>query len=140
MDNHYHLLIETPEANLVSGMRRLNGVYTQAFNRKHKRVGHVFQGRYIAQAQRLPARPKAREIIEKVSQAYHISPKQLFDRTHPEPYWAAVYLLRRAVNLPLNQVAAIAGISPGRVAQIQAKLDKDRESQKLSRLLKQYNV
>ena len=46
MDNHYHLLIETPEPNLVAGMRRLNGVYTQAFNRRHKRVGHVFQGRY----------------------------------------------------------------------------------------------
>ncbi len=46
MDNHYHLLIETPEANLVAGMRRLNGVYTQAFNRRHTRVGHLFQGRY----------------------------------------------------------------------------------------------
>ena len=46
MSNHYHLLIETPEANLVSGMRRFNGVYTQAFNRRHGRVGHVFQGRY----------------------------------------------------------------------------------------------
>ena len=48
MSNHYHLLIETPEGNLVSGMRRLNGVYTQAFNRRHRRVGHVFQGRYKA--------------------------------------------------------------------------------------------
>ena len=46
MGNHYHLLIETPQANLVAGMRRLNGVYTQAFNRRHNRVGHVFQGRY----------------------------------------------------------------------------------------------
>lgn len=46
MDNHYHLLIETPEPNLVAGMRRLNGVYTQAFNRHHRRVGHLFQGRY----------------------------------------------------------------------------------------------
>src|SRR5712691_10295212 len=46
MDNHYHLLIETPEPNLVAGMRRLNGVYTQAFNRRHGRVGHLFQGRY----------------------------------------------------------------------------------------------
>ena len=46
MDNHYHLLVETPEANLVSGMRRFNGVYTQAFNRRHSRVGHLFQGRY----------------------------------------------------------------------------------------------
>ncbi|TYO96833.1 REP element-mobilizing transposase RayT [Geothermobacter ehrlichii] len=48
MDNHYHLLIETPEGNLSAGMRQLNGVYTQAFNRKHGRVGHVFQGRFKA--------------------------------------------------------------------------------------------
>jgi REP element-mobilizing transposase RayT len=48
MTNHYHLLIETPEANLAQGMRQLNGVYTQRFNRRHGRVGHVFQGRYKA--------------------------------------------------------------------------------------------
>lgn len=48
MDNHYHLLIETPDANLSRGMRQLNGVYTQTYNRIHKRVGHVFQGRYKA--------------------------------------------------------------------------------------------
>jgi len=46
MDNHYHLLIETPEGNLSLGMRHLNGVYTQKINRKHDRVGHVFQGRF----------------------------------------------------------------------------------------------
>jgi REP element-mobilizing transposase RayT len=48
MGNHYHLLIETPDANLSRGMRQLNGVYTQSFNRTHRRVGHVFQGRYKA--------------------------------------------------------------------------------------------
>ena len=48
MSNHYHLLIETPDGNLSKGMRQLNGVYTQRFNRKHNRVGHVFQGRYKA--------------------------------------------------------------------------------------------
>jgi hypothetical protein len=48
MSNHYHLLIETPEANLAKGMRQLNGVYTQRFNRTHARTGHVFQGRYKA--------------------------------------------------------------------------------------------
>ena len=46
MDNHYHLLVETPESNLSLGMRQLNGVYTQWFNRTHDRVGHVFQGRF----------------------------------------------------------------------------------------------
>lgn len=48
MSNHYHLLLETPDANLSAGMRQLNGVYTQTFNRNHTRVGHVFQGRYKA--------------------------------------------------------------------------------------------
>ena len=48
MDNHYHLLIETPEGNLSVGMRQLNGIYTQRFNRRHRRVGHVFQGRFKA--------------------------------------------------------------------------------------------
>lgn len=48
MSNHYHLLVETPDANLSSGMRQLNGVYTQRANRRHRRVGHVFQGRYTA--------------------------------------------------------------------------------------------
>jgi len=46
MDNHYHIVIETAEANLSKGMRQLNGVYTQYFNKQHNRVGHVYQGRY----------------------------------------------------------------------------------------------
>jgi len=48
MNNHYHLLIETPYANLSRGMRQLNGLYTQRFNRRHQRVGHLLQGRYQA--------------------------------------------------------------------------------------------
>ena len=48
MDNHYHLLVETPEANLARGMRQVNGVYTQRFNRRHQQSGHLFQGRYQA--------------------------------------------------------------------------------------------
>jgi REP element-mobilizing transposase RayT len=46
MTNHYHLLVETPDANLSKGMRQLNGVFTQKINKKHHRVGHLFQGRY----------------------------------------------------------------------------------------------
>ena len=48
MTNHYHLLVQTPNANLARGMRQLNGVYAQAFNRRHGRDGHLFQGRYKA--------------------------------------------------------------------------------------------
>ena len=46
MSNHFHLMIETPKGNLSRGMRQLNGMYTQRFNRGHGRVGHVFQGRF----------------------------------------------------------------------------------------------
>src|ERR1044072_4951802 len=48
MDNHYHLVVETLDGNLAQGMRQLNGTYTQAYNRRHRRVGHLFQGRYKA--------------------------------------------------------------------------------------------
>ena len=48
MPTHYHLLIETVDPTLSRGMRHLNGVYTQTFNRRHRRVGHVFQGRFKA--------------------------------------------------------------------------------------------
>ena len=48
MDNHYHLLVETTQPNLTRFMRDLNGHYTIYFNRRHKRFGHLFQGRYKA--------------------------------------------------------------------------------------------
>ena len=46
MDSHYHLVVECPEANLSKGMRQLNGVYTQHFNRRHDEEGPLFQGRF----------------------------------------------------------------------------------------------
>lgn len=48
MDNHYHLLIETPDGNLSKGMRQVNAVYTQYANRMSGEGGHLFQGRYKA--------------------------------------------------------------------------------------------
>lgn len=48
MGNHFHLVVETPQANLARGMRRLNSEYAQGFNGRYGRVGHVFQGRYKA--------------------------------------------------------------------------------------------
>ena len=46
IDNHYHLVVECPNANLSKGMRQLNGVYTQHFNRRHGAEGPLFQGRF----------------------------------------------------------------------------------------------
>src|SRR6185436_5232717 len=48
MGNHYHFLLETPEANLVAGMKWLQGTYTQRYNGRHRVFGHLFQGRYKA--------------------------------------------------------------------------------------------
>jgi len=46
MESHYHLVLECPQANLSKGMRQLNGVYTQHFNRRHEQDGSLFQGRF----------------------------------------------------------------------------------------------
>ena len=48
ISNYYHLVVETVEENLSKGMRQLNGFYSQTYNRRHQKVGHVFQGRYKA--------------------------------------------------------------------------------------------
>ena len=49
MSNHYHLVLTTSQANLSTTMRQLNGIYAQKWNARHAHVGHVFQGRYVAQ-------------------------------------------------------------------------------------------
>ena len=46
MDNHYHLVFKTPEANLVSGMKWLQNTWTKRFNARHRLWGHLFGGRY----------------------------------------------------------------------------------------------
>lgn len=250
MDNHYHLLVETPEPNLVAGMRRLNGVYTQAFNRRHHRVGHLFQGRYkallvdqdayllelcryvvlnpvraqaakrpdqwpwtsygatagevpppswlsvnkvralfmsraayrrfvgegvgrsspwaelhgqiylggedflkrlqrrlpvrrvkgIARAQLHPLRPGVEDVTMAVGKAYRMPPDQVLNRASAPAYKAAVYLLRRAANLPLAEVASRAGVSPGRVSQIQAEIEGSRIDAVLQALIATYKV
>ncbi len=48
MGNHFHLMVETVDGNLAQGMRQLNAIYSQHFNRQHRHAGHVFQGRYKA--------------------------------------------------------------------------------------------
>jgi len=250
MDNHYHLLIETPEPNLVAGMRRLNGVYTQVFNRRQRRVGHLFQGRYkaivvdkdaylrelcryivlnpvrakavrspqrwpwssyratvgelaapswlaveevqalfsgrsayrrfveegigedspwaglrgqiylggdaflkrmqrrlpgrrvrgIARSHLEPLRPDAAAIEAGVAKAYRISIDRVLDRASGEAYKAAVYLLRRAANLPLAEVAKRAGISLPRVSQIQSEIEKGKLTEPLKSLVGDYKV
>jgi REP element-mobilizing transposase RayT len=250
LDDHYQLLLETPEANLVRGMRRLNGVYTQAFNRRHRRIGHVLQGRYkavlvekdahllelsayvvasavraklarsperwhwssyLATAGKMAApdwlavdavlrllakdraqarrayvrlvaealqkdgafpqlkrqiflgsdafvvrvekllaggrpraiaqpqhteRPKAEHIVRAVARAYEIARPAVLDRASGEPFKHAVYLLRRRANLPLQEVAALAGVSIGRISQIQSEIESHPADPALARCLR----
>lgn len=254
MDNHYHLLIETPEPNLVAGMRRLNGVYTQAFNRRHQRVGHVFQGRYksivvdkdsyglelcryialnpvrarmvkcaqnwawssyratagqvtapawldadwvlgqcggrnpvtayerfvaqgmdqtspwdslkgqiwlgsamflkrmerlaeaqpvanVPRQQRHPAHLTAAAVTAQVLAAYRIKDeKTLRTRDHQEAFQAWVYLLRRAVNLSLREVAQRGKVSPSRISKIQRAIETSQPSASLRGLLDKCKV
>lgn len=70
MGNHYHLLLETPEPNLVTGMKWLQGTYTQRHNARHRRRGHLFQGRYKA----IPVSADEQGYWEAVSSYIHLNP------------------------------------------------------------------
>ena len=249
MGNHYHLLLETPEPNLVQGMRRLNGVYTQAFNRRHGRVGHVFQGRYksilvdkpsyllelcryvvlnpvrggivaavedwhwssylpttgaipcppwlaaeavlglfgqgasarkayarfvaqglmetspweklrgqiylgseafhdqmqkrlpghvpkgISRSQLNPSRPGAQVVLRAVADAYGIGSAATMQRQSGAAFKQAVYLLRRRANLSLREVATMARVSIGRIAQIQSEIESMPIDETLRRIV-----
>lgn len=69
MNNHYHLLLETPSANLVAGMRWLQGTWTARFNARYRRCGHLFQGRYKA----LPVE-EDRNYFATVASYIHLNP------------------------------------------------------------------
>jgi REP element-mobilizing transposase RayT len=74
MSNHYHLLLETPEANLSLGMRWFQGAYTQRFNAIHHRRGHLFQGRYKAIPVQTDPREGGLEYFMELSTYIHLNP------------------------------------------------------------------
>jgi hypothetical protein len=81
MPNHYHLLLETPAANLVAGMRWLQSTYTLRFNAHHRECGHLFQGRYKA----LVVDGAEPEYLRVVSDYIHLNPARarLLDPERP---------------------------------------------------------
>jgi putative transposase len=74
MSNHYHLLLETPEPNLVAGMKWFQGAYTQRFNSMFKRRGHLYQGRYKAIPIATDPRDGGLEYFREVSTYIHLNP------------------------------------------------------------------
>jgi putative transposase len=70
MSNHFHLVLETPQANLVAGMKWLLGTYSNRYNRRHRRFGHVFGGRYKA----LVVDGSGNGYLRTVSEYVHLNP------------------------------------------------------------------
>ena len=84
LDNHYHLLLETPSGNLSQIMRHINGAYTTYFNVKRKRSGHLFQGRYKA------ILVDADEYAKELSRYIHLNPVRAKMVETPEDYdWSS---------------------------------------------------
>jgi len=85
MGNHYHLLVETPRGELNRALRYLNGVYTQSFNRRHGRVGHLFQGRYKA------ILVEKDSYLLELSRYIHLNPWRLRESEDPFTYrWSSL--------------------------------------------------
>ena len=72
MPNHFHLVVETPQPNLVAGMKWLLGTYTARFNRRHKLAGHLFSGRYKA----LLVDGSGNGYLRTVSEYVHLNPSR----------------------------------------------------------------
>lgn len=84
MDNHYHLLVETPLGNLPQIMHHINGAYTTYFNVKRKRSGHLFQGRYKAILVAID------EYAKELSRYIHLNPVRAKLVEIPEKYdWSS---------------------------------------------------
>lgn len=84
MSNHYHLLIETPSGNISQIMQHINGAYTNYFNVKRKRAGHLFQSRYKA------ILIEADEYYKELSRYIHLNPVRAGMVTRPEEYrWSS---------------------------------------------------
>ena len=96
--------------------------------------------RGVAKAQTRPKTPEADEIVNTVAREYGISVSQVLDRRHAEAYWLAVYLMRRAGNLSLQEVAKRAGVSIARISQIQTKIEAENISKQMAKVLRTYKL
>ena len=84
MSNHYHLLLETPSGNLSQIMHHVNGAYTNYFNTKRKRSGHLFQGRFKS------ILVEADVYLRELSRYIHLNPVRAGMVTRPEEYrWSS---------------------------------------------------
>ncbi len=127
MNNHYHLLMETPDGNLPEIMRHINGAYTNYHNTKCKRAGHLFQGRYKA------VLIEADEYLMQLSRYIHLNPVRAGMTAKPEDHpWSSYldYIGKRQAPcwLRLDAVRAHFG-DTGKYRQfVEEMLEKEYES------------
>ncbi|RJQ16426.1 MAG: hypothetical protein C4560_09355 [Nitrospiraceae bacterium] len=105
MDNHYHLLLETPKGNLSKIMHHINSAYTTFYNVKHKRTGHLFQGRYRAilvhadayagELSRYIHLNPVRAGIADLPEKYTWSSYQYYIGKNNKPEWLATHFIQR---------------------------------------------
>jgi hypothetical protein len=79
--------------------------------------------RGIAKAQTTPLRPSVDDIVATIGRRYGMAASDVLDKRRPEAYWLAIFLMRRAANLSLREVADLAKVSPARISQIQSKIE-----------------
>ena len=101
MSNHYHMLMETPEPNLVAGMKWFQSTYTLRFNARHHLHGHLFQGRYKA----IPVESEEPEYFRMVSAYIHLNPARarLLNAENPDLrnyFWSSYPAFIRERELP----------------------------------------
>ena len=96
MDNHYHMMIETPKGNLIQAMHYINGKYTLFYNWRHKRTGHLFQGRYKG------ILVEKDEYLLELSRYIHLNPVRTGEVANPANYvWSSfVYYMDSSKTSP----------------------------------------
>ncbi|EKD71575.1 MAG: protein of unknown function DUF1568 [uncultured bacterium] len=96
MPNHYHILIQTPLPNLSAGMRHLNSIYTQYYNKKYEKDRALFRGRYKATL------VDAENYLLRVSRYIHLNPVKAFLVKHPNEYCWSSYKFYSCCIAPPN--------------------------------------
>jgi REP element-mobilizing transposase RayT len=95
MDNHYHLIVETPEGNISQALQWLNVSYAVYFNKKRKRIGHLFQGRFKSLI------INAEEYLQVLSRYIHLNPVRTQSVKQPEDYpWSSYTAFIGIVEIP----------------------------------------
>lgn len=156
MSNHYHVLIETIDGRLSLGMRQLNGVYTQKFNRKHNRVGHIFQGRFkgilvdkesylLELCRYISLNPLRAKMVDKVADWRWSSYHEMVGKSEKKPLVEVSWVLEQFANDPIQAIKAYQqfikeGVNEGSVWRDGVRGSILGNKQFIDRVKKQFNI